>query len=140
MLNRGCKNHVSLYRFYEFCVIRLRANDIVPATKEETLQSSLAEQNSDTCPKYSPTLSPLSQARDNVKMLLQVIKCEDMWRWNCFQLFNNRKFRGKLFTVSGECSSEYRRAHTPAHTKIKVNRSVFLSEFFKEGKYAETCR
>jgi len=120
MLKRGSTDHVSPYSFYVTRVIGLRVNDIMPETKEETLQNRLPKQNSDTCPKYCSTLNLPSQAHGNVKMLLQVIKCEDMWCWNCFRLFENRKFRGKLFTVSEECSGEYRRAHTPARTKTKV--------------------
>ena len=107
MLNRDSTDHTSPYRFYVPNVIGLRVNYVMPETKEEeTLQSSLAERNSDTCPKYCSTLSPPSQAHGNVKMLLQVIKCEDMWRWNCFLLFDNRKFSGNLFTVSEDCSGE----------------------------------
>ena len=117
--NCGYTDHVSPYRFYVPGVIGLQVNYVMPETKEETVQNSLAEQNSDTSPKYCSTLNLPTQADGNLKMLLQVIKCEDTWRWNYFQLFNNRKFLRNLFTASEECSGEYRRTHThtPAHTK-----------------------
>jgi len=119
--NCGFTDHLSPWRFCVPRVIGLRVNDVMPETKDETLQNSLAEQNSDICPKYCYTLVPPSQAHGNVKMLLQVIKCEDTWRWNYFQLFNNRKFRGNLFTVSEECSGEYRHTHTHTHTRTHTH-------------------
>ena len=77
MPNRRSTNHVSQYRFYVQRIIGSSVNDVMPETEEETLQSSRVKQNSDTCPKYCSILSPSSQAHGNVKMLLQVIKCED---------------------------------------------------------------
>jgi len=75
MPNNGSTDHVSPYGFYVLHVIGVRVHDVMPETNEETPQNSLAEQNSDTCPKYRSTLSPPTQAHGKVKMLLQVIKC-----------------------------------------------------------------
>jgi hypothetical protein len=64
MPNRDFRDPVFPYRFYVPPVIGLRVNDVMPETKEETLQSSLAEQNSDVCPKYCSTLGLPSQRKD----------------------------------------------------------------------------